>query len=348
VKVLLLNNYSMRSALSRVRNGAYPPQHLYGHGDARPVSQRQTTWLPVGVSLFDVVRGSGRGWRALRAVVMRTIGDPLQELAVLTNRKRIDVVFAADQWSAGGLLALKRLGMSLPPIMVLVHHPPQSSQQLRRLTAAERLVVLGPAAAEALERATGIRPRTLPWGPDPEADVYRRARDPEAAPRYDFVAAGRTNRDYTALRELAAADGLTGVVFDGILRWDFVDGTVQQQPQSEDYREILVEMARARCVVMPFAREDVMSGLTEATDAMALDIPILATRSSAFPYDLEATRSGVVAGRNSVAGLRAGLAELETVSRRAGRLLATHDLGQYEAALDSELVAVVRTAAVRA
>lgn len=341
MKILLLNNYSMRSALARIQRGEYPPQHLYGHAAARSRAERATTWFPVGSSLFDVVRGGSRFWRMARAAIMRTVGDPIQEVRVLRNSKHIDVVFAADQWSAGGLLALKRIGFSLPPIMVLVHHPPRTRVQQRRLAAADRLVVLGPAAADALESVTGVRPAALPWGPDVEADVYRLARRSGTA-EYDFIAAGRTNRDYEALVELAVADHLTGVVFDGATRWDVTAGNVQRRRQTEDYREILLEMRRARCVVMPFARDDVMSGLTEATDAMALGIPILTTASAAFPYDLESTGAGVIAKANTVEHLRASFSRLRREQRSAGELLATHEMALYEAALDRELAAALR------
>lgn len=336
VRVFFLNNYSMRKAVRTHRAGAYPGQHLWGWTERRP----SDTWV-LPPSVYDVdLRPGGLASRLRRALV-RAVGDPLQQLVVALRVRRGDVVYAADQRSALLLGVLAGLGLLPVPYVVIVHHPPRGRLERLSLRGAAQLGVLSDHLARSLPGLLGPRctaPVTvLPWGPERTSPVYGAARrnEVEVGEVLDFVAAGRTNREYGALREAARRGRLDGVLFDGTGRTTYRAGRPEHRPGASDYPTVAAAMARARCVVVPLRDPDVMAGLTEVADAIALDVPLVVTRSRAFPYDLEGRRAGVFLDDGGPGEIRAAIERA-----RAGRLpaprplAATYDITAFGAVLD--------------
>jgi hypothetical protein len=103
-------------------------------------------------------------------------------------------------------------------------------------------------------------------------------------PSLDFVAAGKTNRDYAGLEAAASAYGLSGVIFRSDATVEYAHGVRQLVPGRTSYLTFLSRLADARYSVIPLSDPDRLSGLTEAADAIALGVPIISSYSAKFPY----------------------------------------------------------------
>jgi glycosyltransferase involved in cell wall biosynthesis len=312
--IYLMNNYSMRKALRQFEAGTYPGQHLWG---VIPKSSAIEWVVPKG--LFDLRVLSRRGLVRLRTLILRSIGDPFQQIAILSRTgRRANVIYAADQWSGALIGALARVGVVRRPYLVLVHHAPKSRWNRFCLRGASSALVLSAEVGRELQahtfRSRSIEIALAPWGPDLDWAGYQ---SPRTIPKaLQFVSAGRTNRDHDALRAAVQEHRLSGVIFDGEAREDYVDGRLESsRPGSADYPEIVEAITRSSSVVIPLADPHVLSGLTEIADAAALGVPVIVTRSSLLPYDITGLSAGVVLERNSADEI--GRAVLAASSSRA-------------------------------
>lgn len=288
LRIGLLNNYSMKKALDRHQCGEYPGQHLWGAVPARV----DTHWF-VPSGMFDWASW-GSGFRSrIRSVLLRLIGDPIQQVRCLIRRD-LDVYYAADQWTGALIGLLRRLRVVRTPYVVLVHHPPSSRWNAFCLRGADRFAVLSPLVADGLRSrrvANAEAVTVMPWGPEMNWPGYRVSENRV----FDFVAVGRTNRDYAPLVKAAKTFRLSGVVMDGNSQVEFRQGVVvDEKPGIAEYRAVARSIASSKAVVIPLADSGKLSGLTEMADALALGTPILMTRSPINPWDVDVMRIGLL------------------------------------------------------
>ena len=290
----MLNNYSMNMAMARYQSGTYPGQHLWG---VVPPRDGVRWFLPRG--LYDLSASKWTWFKKLRTIALRTVGDPLQQWAAW--RSSAQVIFAADQWSASTIGFLSRLKLIRTTYVVLVHHKPSSWWNRVCLGGASAALFLSSNVREQLHRSTFKRRQIetvfVPWGPDLSWSGYSQVQELKV---YDFVAAGRTNRDYDTLRAAIRNCNLTGVIFDGVTREEYENGVlVSQQHGAADYPEVVSTIARAHVSVVPLEDASILSGLTEIADAAALGLPIVVTESPNLPFDIEGLRAGMLVPPNS-------------------------------------------------
>jgi hypothetical protein len=279
-RIALLNNYSMIDANRRVLAAEYPAQHLWGWWELRDTFE----WIVPGLL-------SGHAWldKVLLAL-MPIVGDLAQQLRVLRQRRYIDVIYAADQQSAALLCALRRWRLLKVPVIVMCHNGPRMAWTRYWMSGADRLMALSDAARSRVASLVHIedsRVITMPWGPSLHSPVYAAA--PQRVISADFVAAGKTNRDYSGLRRAAAEHALDGTIFGVDGTSTFRAGTETLVAETASYPQILAAIASARCVAVPLHDPERLSGLTEAADAMALGVPIVMSRSTMFPFDAAVT-----------------------------------------------------------
>jgi hypothetical protein len=280
VRVALTNSYPMDEALSLVQSGSYPAQHLWGMWELRD----GFSWI------IASQQRSGRRQPAplarARAKLMPFVGDVGQQLRAFRSTGAHDIVYAADQKSCALLCALRRGGLVRRHVVVMVHNGPRLRWTKFWLRGADVVLCLSETVAARLEAEIGRPVRVMPWGPSDDCDLYEDARSrmpaPEARP-YDFVAAGKTNRQYAGLHEAARHSGLSGVIFDGEAVTTYTRGSMHREVRSTNYREIIDAMIRSRAVVIPVADVERLSGLTEIADALALGLPYLLTRGANVP-----------------------------------------------------------------
>jgi len=295
MRVHLLNNYSMSKARHLIQTGNMPAQHLWG-GDGLG---DHVTEIVISRGVVDVdIR-----WRWLKKVwyaVLHSVGDPLAELLTMTRLQPGDLVYAADQWSAQGLCWLSRLGWIRAPIFVLVHHIPANRLEWSALRGAAGVGALSPIVAAALDsrlKSKAARAVLLPWGPDLNSSLYLGSVLP-ARRKWDFVAAGKTNRDYSTLRIAAREGGLSGIIFDASGATVFSKGIPSALGPRGDYPEVISAMRDAACIAVLLDDPERLSGLTEMADAIALGVPLLYTRSAHTPYPLQELGAGVALDRS--------------------------------------------------
>ncbi|WP_129338029.1 glycosyltransferase [Cellulomonas endophytica] len=345
LRVALLNNYSMRYALRKYERGIYPGQHLWGH----PLhgSPRQTAWTIPRWSIAAHLTNAPPGAEFLRKAVMRTLGDVAAAAWVLLHLAEVDVVYAADGGSFAALAALRRLHLFPRPVVAIVHHVPTSRWQRWTLRGLDGCVFL---SEHVRERCAAFLPAaqpqvTLPWGPDLHSRIY--AETAPHAERVDFVSAGKTNRDYRALRAVARRDRLTGYIFEASTTTAFRDGEETRTEYSPPYPEIVARVKSAAAVVVPLRRGEVLAGMTEVADAIAADVPVVTTASVAFPYDLEAVRAGVVVPPGDEDALSEALARCRRgEAGTAKHLEPDYNMERFSTGLDAFLTSVAdRTAA---
>ena len=340
-RVLLLNNYPMDEAARLVREGTYPGQHLWGCTQLPP----EWSWeLPPRAMLMRS-QDSGLA-RRMKGLLWATVGDPVQCAWAWRQRTDAAVVYAADQQSAAALGLLRRVRRGVP-VVVMVHNGPRRAWGWCWLRRVDALLVLSPAMADRVRGRLPDGPpvHVLPWGPDLESPVYQVPK-PDA-PDLDFVAAGKTNRDYSVLRQVAADNALSGTIFGRGEIEHFERGKVRLARGSARYPEVMAAMARARFVVIPLRDSARLSGLTELADALALDVPVVVTRTELMPYDVERTGAGRWVDPGDGAGLLRALTEplpTEATTARA-RLRASYNMGAFGAELGRVFAAAGRVKA---
>lgn len=324
--VFLFNNYSMRRAHRSFLNGEYPAQHLWGY----PVRGARRDHWTISPSMYDFrIRGHGV-LAKVRSLLLRTMGDPIQCVMAMRAGKG-DVVFSADQWSLKAYLLMPKAWRRGARTVVLVHHKTRNPLDVLSIKRADAVGVLSPPVGAWLgQHAVGSV--ILPWGPDCDSPLYRCG--PGEMRDLDFVAAGRTNRDYGSLRA-AALRGLRGVIFDGRGTWEYRDGQESYSAGSSDYPEILATMSRARCIAVPLKDLSKFSGLTEIADALALSIPILIDRVDWLPFDIEDVGVPVDFRTDDVDLIyRAVLSCTSFPHEKLARLVSLRNLEAYNVAVD--------------
>jgi hypothetical protein len=291
-RALILNNYSLRRAVSRFESGDYPGQHAWGLTEN--ADSRYFEWVVPGSSLYDVLHANSPILLAVRAAILRAVGDPIQQIAALGASRPGDVILAMDQTSSKFIGLARKSGLIRVPSVAVVHHPPRDRWEASALAGHDRLVPLSEARRLQLVTIYGEDrvASPAPWGPLVGKGVYAKFFDVPV--EYDFVAAGRTNRDYSALVEAAIIGGLHGIIHDGSGRIEIREGRLTQSAGASDYEKVLRDMSSSRAIVIALRDSEVLSGLTEFADAIALDKPVIVNRGSGFPYPLSASDGGIL------------------------------------------------------
>ncbi|MDR1442375.1 MAG: hypothetical protein LBJ02_08330 [Bifidobacteriaceae bacterium] len=114
---------------------------------------------------------------------------------------------------------------------------------------------------------------------------------------------------------------MSGVIFDGSTRQEFQSGEGSSSPDLGDYLSVIDHMARSRAVVIPLRDSGILSGLTEAAGAIALNKPLIATRGTGFPLALTPESGGVLVDDASAEAWGEAI-----LSARAGRLVGAGSL----------------------
>lgn len=274
-----MNNYPIDLAHKRVAAGTYPAQHLWGMWELRD----KYIWSYSTSSLAKLTRNNRR-IRAWTIRVMPLIGDPLQTAKLLTRLRSIDIIYACDQQSATGALLLKKLRLIRKPVVVVLHNGPRLHWTWYQLRSANAVITLSPGThTQSLTRLPQVYAEQLTWGPSLDSPVYDNALKSNKA--MDFVAAGKSNRDYDDLRAVAIEQKLSGVILTGATRETYDRGRVEiENAGPTGYADVLELMREARWCVVPVADPSRLSGLTEAADALASGTRVLANSRQALPY----------------------------------------------------------------
>ncbi|MGF9662371.1 hypothetical protein AAIH25_10925 [Arthrobacter crystallopoietes] len=140
------------------------------------------------------------------------------------------------------------------------------------------------------------------WGPDMQWTGYLQEDLPDK--QYDFIATGKTYRDYTPLIECAHQSLLDGIILNGSTMLKFSKGnqTVTEDRPRLENDEVMLEIAASEVVVIPVRDPKSpkgLTGLTELADAIAMGVPVVMTRNELMPVDIDARGIGTTVEKNA-------------------------------------------------
>jgi hypothetical protein len=286
-RVALINSYRMKEARRLIQSQLYPAQHLWG------LWNLSNSWKS---SVTDIcLNYLGEKHRFIAFIVgqvERLLGDPAQAIWALTGANRGSLVYAANPKTGSLIGLLKRLGFVRVPYVVLVHSYPISRWAMWCLRPADAVLVFSDRIKQLME-LDGVPTASITvvgWGPDLSWTQYDVRLDNVHA---DFIAAGKTNRDYAALRKLASSGRLDGHILDGTAAATFSNGRSTERAGRPSYPDVMALMASSQVVIIPLLDASMLSGLTEFSDALALGRPVVMTKNDWMPLDIEKLGIGV-------------------------------------------------------
>jgi glycosyltransferase involved in cell wall biosynthesis len=286
--VYLLNNYDASGA----RDGRLAANHLFG--TANPPQGWRTEMAPR--MLHHVLKRIPFGV-SLARFLWRVIGDPVQASWVALQKKpEGSVVWIATQAVSILPLVMRAMRVIRVPVFVLYHSATIPILQLLCARYADGVVVFSERTARelALRWVKPERIRVLPWGPDLMWEPYTVANE---VVELDMVAFGKTHRDYESTIKAAQLLGLSMDIYSAGVRMSLRHGARLPDEHFErlSNEAMIARIKSARAVIIP-VRGDApaygLTGLTELCDAIACRIPVIMTRNSALPFDLEECRVG--------------------------------------------------------
>lgn len=312
-RLVFANNYSMTKAFRDVAAGTYPRQHLYG-ADALADAGWDVTVAPYAESGAAAALTRRMRWRA---------GDLGQQGAVVRSRLHGRVAcYAAEPNTLAAVAYLHGLKVWGGPVVTVLHTVPRDTARARALLRGYDVIVcLSSYVRDGLVERFGLSPevvRWAAWGPDLGFPGYR------AVPGERVVSSGKTNRDQRTL--LAALDGARGIpatvyarsprdlqATDGVelVTDETHEETVEPDGPKFSYGHVLKDLVAASVVAIPLRDPDVISGLSELNDALALGKPIVVTRTEHLrDVDVERIGCGFTVDAGDVRGWREALTRL--------------------------------------
>jgi glycosyltransferase involved in cell wall biosynthesis len=294
--ICALNNYPLRKMCELSEQGSMPRQHLWG------VDALRAGGHTVDIAPFHEP-SDGDLLDRISARSERILGHLDQEAYAIRRLRSVDVLYCADQQGLAGLALARRL-LAAVRLISVVHHP--VNHALRRAGCARQdvLVCLSEALAAELRRELPRRRARivyLPWGPDLSSPLYR-----SHGEDHGVVSAGKSNRDLTTLARALEISGAPAVVYDlarelpsppnpevHVIGPGGVDRADPDAPGQYLAARSMSDTAAASVVAVPVRDPNLLTGLTEVADALALGKPVIATRSPYFPIDIEAIGCGI-------------------------------------------------------
>ncbi len=296
-RVLVLNNYRLDTLWEDVARGATPDHLLFGINFLAREGWELSV-PPVGD------RGVGQILNRLlrRARFPIPVGDLRQQQHAWKALSRCDVIYAASQTQAHMLSYLRALGIVIPPIVCLAHHPINRGRLRPLRTPFLRWQLGGTAAFPALSRTVSAqinalapgKSEVIPWGPD--ANFYPRTTDGGRG----LLAVGRTGRDFTTFgqgvsesRAPAKIICLQKDVTQQFRRFRAnVEILVQPDRGWMPYAELTSHYASARALAIPLTDQVSIAGLSSLADALGMGKAVFMTRHPLVDLDIESLGIG--------------------------------------------------------
>lgn len=310
MKILIINNYSMKKTMKWAKMGTLPFHHVWGidelekHYKLRFLNYHCPTYLVK--------------WHLAKLYYYAF------QLLSLVFSYRCQYVYAAASPYINLLASLYYRGWLKKRIYMIVHHPDNFSLHKK---AYSKLIFISKIA---YEKACKDYPDQTAmfvyneWGPDIAFyDHAIREKVKEKTPNYSvtFMSNGKSNRDHDCL--VKAARGLTkcNVVIictknSAPAKYDkCIDRNVQIRSQSVEtilntkmmsYTEMVRTMEKIDVVVIPVPKGyKALCGLTSFNDAIALGKPVIIANTSNLGIDIEKKKLGFIYRGGDVEDLRA-------------------------------------------
>ncbi len=245
-----------------------------------------------------------------------------QQVRVLLNYSRYDLVYSACQDNTLLLSILRYIGVFRKPIIAIVHHPiPKSRRTNIYVKGHDKLVCLSRTVRQDLEDKFGIggeRACVLDWGVDlPFYDKGNAASPTE--PQNGFIlSAGKTARDHdTLVRAFSEINYPLKIYCSGrsapTLSHLPANVTVSYNHPTHNgipNFDLLAEYNRAYAIAIPLIETHSLAGLTSLLDAMVMQKAVIMTRNRCIDLDIEKEGIGIWVDPGDVGGWRDAAAYL--------------------------------------
>lgn len=296
MRVFFYHTENIRYIWTEWQKGRFPGHLLYG-----------ATRLP----------GHGVDVEAYRHNSKRKLSRALLNIStawqLFTIRKHVDAVYATHYTGIELIILARAMRIYRRPVVIWQHQPITRPRKTLRDMFSRLFyrgidgmiffseTMLGESAA------TGKFPRgrmyVAHWGAD--LDFYDRVmRDNPVGGRLGFISTGKERRDFTTLVKAFNATNspldiyLTrqnlGVSYEERLREMPVNGNINIHFTVGLIQQKLAALVnKAACVVICCEPANYTVGLTTVVEALALGLPVICTRNSRMPMDVDKERCGV-------------------------------------------------------
>jgi glycosyltransferase involved in cell wall biosynthesis len=208
------------------------------------------------------------------------------------------------------------------PVVTVLHTVPRRTGRTAALLRGyDAIVCLSSYVRDGLlDRFPHLDPATVrwaAWGPDLGFPGYR------AVTGDKVVSSGKTNRDQPTLLAALDGTGIEATVYartprglpapDGVelVTDETHEETVEPEGPKFSYGHVLKDLVAASVVAIPLRDPDVISGLSELNDALALGKPVVVTRTEHLrDVDVERIGCGFAVEAGDVRGWRTALTTL--------------------------------------
>ena len=355
MKVYFYHTQNIQYCLSRMQQGEFPSQFLYGA-------------CHLSSSGIDVVyhRSPSKEMSRLKTALYTA-------WRVLTCREHIDAVYATHYKGLELLILLRAIGIFRKPIVVWHHQPIVTPKSKLRewggrlfYRGMDRLIFFSQKLVDDSLHSPKANPKRMVvghWGAD--LDFYDRMRNQEKDARFVFIATGKEQRDQHTLIEAFNRTGLPLKLYIGINPDPTVpnpnlDAVRSYKPAANiDVREICgllpyeiaLDVAKAQCVAICCKHTRYTAGLTTVVEALALGLPMVCSRNPQIPIDFDREGCGISVEYGDVEGWQRAtsyLASHPDEARRMGergRQIAEERFNDRQCA--SEVAAVLKEAAAQ-
>lgn len=262
-KLLYINDYACSpDVIEECQKGNYPRSHLWG--------------------IFDCFFSHGGciKWYCARKSLKYPRLKHLSEIfRIFIKYWNVDIIYSALPGYELMFLLAKKLRLKNYKIITVVHHP---KSRLILLNQYSKLVFISKITYNRYCHLSNAI--YLFWGPD--LNFYSRISPNDI--KYDFIAAGKTHRDYGLMKSSLQKFNLKFRIF----------GDKSETHNTISYPELLKFYSESKYICIPMQSVDngggTLIGLTSFVDALALGIPVLISDNSQIGIDIEGLKLGYV------------------------------------------------------
>lgn len=263
-KLLYINDYACSPEVLKICSvGNYPESHLWGikeYVDTHGLEKIK--WHVI--------------YKSLRHPTLRHI---LEIIRVFLLNWKCDIIYSALPGYDWLFLLAKKLHLKNYRIITVVHHP---KSRLILLNQYSKLIFISKISYNQYSHLPNAIYKF--WGPD--LNFYSNVVPTDI--KYDFLAAGKTHRDYGLMKSSLQKFNLKFRIF----------GDKSETNNTISYPELLKFYSESKYICIPMQSVDngggTLIGLTSFVDALALGIPVLISDNSQIGIDIESLKLGYV------------------------------------------------------
>lgn len=270
-KILYINDYACdNQAVRNVYDRKYPKFHLWG------VTELLGKKEGFNIS-FCNPNNFGFGYvknKNCISLFFNRIVHLIKWILIFIKYFNSNIIYSALPGYEIGFLLMKKLRLKQYRIITVVHHP---GSRIVMRESYDRLIFISKVAYKKYSDYSNCE--FLFWGPD--LDFYKSIDTKQNKKEYDFIAAGKTLRDYDTLRKsLKGMHVKTKII-----------GANNSKTNEITYIELLRLYNVSRFIVIPMAKQNnpnhYLIGLTSFLDVMGMGLPVIMSDNSNIGIDID-------------------------------------------------------------